>query len=237
MIRSPFPVQRKPVPPAQFGDLAKMFQEVLRVYPEMQRMHQEMMSAKENTHAAIAKVKQGPAGLQGPPGLHAQAPSVQQVAAEVLKYIPKPKDGKNVPGEKGKDGKSVSVDEVLKELFSPERMDLQKVIEMRLDPHVQNLRRLVMRGGGDTVAAGSGVSISQSGGVKTISASVSLTVITVTGTVNDSNKTFTAASQPTLLNINGAFYQQTGGSYTWTYVAGTITLNQPVGTGGQIFGI
>lgn len=69
------------------------------------------------------------------------------------------------------------------------------------------------------------------------SASNGLTIITITGTVDDSNVTFTATTQPTLLNINGAFYQNTGGAITWTYVAGTITLSIPVGTGGQIYGL
>lgn len=62
-------------------------------------------------------------------------------------------------------------------------------------------------------------------------------VITVSGTIDDSNVTFTAASQPTLLFINGAAYQTTGGSITWSYLAGTITLSSPVGVGGSIFGV
>lgn len=95
------------------------------------------------------------------------------------------------------------------------------------------------RGGGDTVVAGSGVTIVETvDGTKKISASSSgFNVIAVTGTINDSNLIFNAASQPTLLNINGAFYQQTGGAITWTYVAGVITLSSPVGTGGSIYGI
>lgn len=64
-----------------------------------------------------------------------------------------------------------------------------------------------------------------------------LSIITVTGTIDDSNVTFTAASQPTLLFINGLCYQTTGGSITWTYVAGTITISSPIGTGGSIFGV
>lgn len=64
-----------------------------------------------------------------------------------------------------------------------------------------------------------------------------LTPIPVSGTINDSNVTFTSATEPTVLCINGPIYQKTGGAYTWTWVAGTITLNQPVGTGGSIFGL
>lgn len=62
-------------------------------------------------------------------------------------------------------------------------------------------------------------------------------IITVTGTINDSNVSFTAGSQPTVLDINGAVYSPTGGAITWTYSSGSITLSSPVGTGGSIFGI
>jgi len=73
----------------------------------------------------------------------------------------------------------------------------------------------------------------------TISASgtASLTPITISGAVDDANVTFTSTTEPTLLIINGASYQQTGGSITWTYVGGTITLSSPVGVGGSIYGL
>lgn len=97
------------------------------------------------------------------------------------------------------------------------------------------------RGGGDTVVAGTNVTFGKdANGNKVINAtggSGGFSIITVTGAIDDSNVTFTALTEPTLLNINGAFYKKTGGSYTWTYVTGTITLNVAVGTGGSIFGI
>ncbi len=69
------------------------------------------------------------------------------------------------------------------------------------------------------------------------SSSSGITIIAVTGTIDDSNVTFAATAEPTLLNINGAFYDKTGGAITWTYVVGVITLSSPIGTGGAIFGI
>ncbi len=95
------------------------------------------------------------------------------------------------------------------------------------------------RGGGDTVKAGTNVTITtDANGKKVISVTpAALAIIAVSGTIDDSNKTFTAASQPTLLNINGSFYAPTGGNITWTYVAGTITLSSLIGTGGSIFGV
>jgi len=68
-------------------------------------------------------------------------------------------------------------------------------------------------------------------------ASSGLTILVATGTIDDSNVVFTFTQEPTLININGAFYQKTGGAITWTYLAGTVTLSVPVGTGGSIYGI
>ena len=64
----------------------------------------------------------------------------------------------------------------------------------------------------------------------------SLNFETPTGAVDDSNTSFTVANEPKLLNINGAVYTEGVGIYT-SYVAGTITLSSPVGTGGFIISI
>ena len=66
-----------------------------------------------------------------------------------------------------------------------------------------------------------------------------LTILTVTGTIDDSNTTFTLTSEPTVLVINGGVYKQTGGAITWTWTLGTLTaeLSSPIGTGGNIFGL
>lgn len=93
--------------------------------------------------------------------------------------------------------------------------------------------------------AGTGVTItSNSVGERldvTISASGSgaFSVLSATGTIDDSNKDFVFASQPTLIIINGAAYQTTGGAITWTWNSGTTTatLSQPVGTGGSIYAL
>jgi hypothetical protein len=92
----------------------------------------------------------------------------------------------------------------------------QYIRMLRVDP---NTNRLLVSGTGGG-GGGGGISI-----------------ITVTGTVNDTNETFAASSQPTVLVINGETYSPTGGEITWTYVGGTITLSSPVGIGGSIFGM
>lgn len=60
-----------------------------------------------------------------------------------------------------------------------------------------------------------------------------LTLESPTGTVDDSNVIFTVIHQPLYININGAQYTVGTGLYI-SYLAGTITLSSPVGTGGFI---
>jgi len=56
---------------------------------------------------------------------------------------------------------------------------------------------------------------------------------TPTGTVDDSNTSFTVSNEPFFINVNGAIYEEGDGLYS-SYVAGTITLSSPVGQGGFI---
>lgn len=67
-----------------------------------------------------------------------------------------------------------------------------------------------------------------------VSISGSLTILTATGTVDDSNTSFSFASAPTLVVINGALYRD-GHGYTLSGL--NITTDSPVGVGGDIFGI
>lgn len=62
----------------------------------------------------------------------------------------------------------------------------------------------------------------------------SLAVLTATGAMDDSNTSFTFASEPTLVNINGATYVHGHG----VTISGTnVTTDNPVGTGGFIYGL
>lgn len=66
---------------------------------------------------------------------------------------------------------------------------------------------------------------------------IAITLLAATGAVNDTNTAFTFTSQPSVIVINGAVYQQTGGAITWTWADPTATLSVAVGSGGSIFGI
>lgn len=63
----------------------------------------------------------------------------------------------------------------------------------------------------------------------------SLSVLEITGgTVDDSNTVFTFASEPTLVNVNTAVYRNGVGV---TITGTTVTLDNPVGTDGDIYGL
>ena len=160
-------------------------------------------------------------GIPGPQGEKGDMPTVDinEIARVAALLVPQPKDG-----EKGESGKDAEVEKVYTYII--ERITKEKPLDIS---HVRNAQGFIkdgikyrfeelMKGGGSTSSSG-------------------ISIITITGTIDDSNTSFTATSQPTLLNINGAFYQKTGGAITWTYVAGTITLSSAVGTGGSIYGI
>lgn len=87
---------------------------------------------------------------------------------------------------------------------------------------------------------GSGVSsVTQTGRTVTvdIAGGTGLTKLTVTGTIDDSNVTFTTSSVPVYMIINGSMYASgdtSGGIVMWTAVGTTVTLAFPVGSGGAI---
>lgn len=102
---------------------------------------------------------------------------------------------------------------------------------------------------GATYKVGQGLYASYSGGAITLSSPVGtggfiqswynatgtaqLTPETPSGTINDSNVTFTVSHEPLYIDVNGAQYRVGQGIYA-SYLAGTITLSSPVGTGGFI---
>jgi hypothetical protein len=64
--------------------------------------------------------------------------------------------------------------------------------------------------------------------------SSSVSILVATGTVDDSNVTFTFASTPHIVVVNGMSYVNGHGV---TIVTTTATLDSPAGTGGYIYGI
>lgn len=125
---------------------------------------------------------------------------------------------------------------------------LKKKIKITdLEGHAQTMRALesqikqgigYLHGGGDTLANGAGYTLVRNAN-GTVSLSISgagTNILIATGTVDDSNTFFTFVSKPKIINVNGAFYRE---NFGWSWDDGTLTatLDNPVGTGGDIYGL
>lgn len=170
--------------------------------------------------AEIDRVKGLKRGEDGLPGLNAQPVDEEALVSKVLSKVPLPE-----PGPKGDKGDTLALDDIITAVVK--RIQKGDVL------HINNVKgagafiKDGIRYRFEELMHGSGSSTSTSG----------ITLIAVNGVINDSNVTFTVTTNPTLLNINGAFYKNTGGAITWTFLAGTITLSSPVGTGGNIYAV
>ena len=121
--------------------------------------------------------------------------------------------GISIKGDPGKDA-NMTAEKIVQRINSGSALiDVSKIKNL---PRAER-RRVKMGGGG--------------GG--------SLNILTATGDINDTNRTFTFTAVPSLVVVNGIMYRSTGGvgSITWTISGLTVTLSQAVGTDGDIYGI
>lgn len=220
------------------------------------KLHEDFLhkvAQVEHTLANPIKGDSGKDGRHGAKGDKGDPPPLQDVIVGLLPYVPKPpvidheKIATLAAGKiklpiipKPKDGKDAVVDhEKLAQIV------IDKLAEGKLlkPEHIDGLanqmtglrNHVAVRGGGDTVTAGTGVIITTSNGVKTINAAgTGYSILTATGTINDSNKVFTFVSTPILVVVNNNIYKNGNGV---TIVGTTATLDSVVGTGGSIFAL
>lgn len=248
LIKSPV---RLPLPSRQVLDQAMGFQSLLRVLQELEGLKNEWQTAVDEARKATAEIKrtqrgdigaQGPRGFsvkgdrgeqgikgekgdkgdkgeQGEAGMDGFMPDINSVAAEVLSRIRQPEDGK--------DADIHMIAGAVVDSIKKRKLLKGEHIEGWQDPEVLLNRfhaRGGVRGGGDTVEAGSGVTITRSNGKATITASGSgVTFETPTGTVNGSNKTFTATATPKYIVADGVTYFENDG-YTLAGLTITTTV-------------
>lgn len=159
----------------------------------------------------------------------------------------KPKDGEN--------GMDADEERIIEELSKripnmPEIPDLEeydKTVESRLEEIKKHIKRSINGFPGVRLLSAlmdTNISNPSDGEVltyngttgrweNTTASSGAYSILTATGTVDDTNTIFTFVSKPTEIVINGLSYIENNG---WTWSAGTATIFTPVGTGGSIYG-
>lgn len=169
----------------------------------------------------------GIAGLDGEDGADADEQSILEALQEIL---PTPKDGSpDTPEE---------IVIKLQTLKGEKRLDAKAIKNLPKFTR-EVIREMGAHGGAyeTPIKAGTNITVRKdASGAFVISSTAGgsgLTKETPSGIINDSNVTFTVTHEPFFINVNGAIYEVGDGAYA-SYVAGTITLNYPVGTGGFI---
>lgn len=249
------------------GELFAGFHGVPQLKHELEQMmlrHEEEHNQKlQELDAAIAnalKIQKGDkpiAGVDYPIPKNGKSVDHHEVVADVLKKIPPPSNGKDAVVDykkvaklavqllpKANAGKSVDENTIIKKVIGAltsgkTKLHIKHVEGFKegLEQTLAPIRHLAAgnRGGGDTIAAGSNVTVSVVNGVKVISATAGAsTILAATGSVDNSNLIFTFASTPQMVVVNGSNYRNGHGV---AIVGVTATLDSPVGTGGDIYGI
>lgn len=173
------------------------------------------------------------------------SPDPKDVANIVLKSIPKIDEQRIInkiakqikPSLKIIQDRTVIDEDALIEKFLDSPKFKDKITG--IDNMIKVLDRRYIHGGGDTVSAGTNVTITNVNGTKQINATSGgfSTLTLISGDIDDTNTVFVFSDVPSGVIINGSMYlagQTSGGVVMWTNIGATVTLANPVGTGGSI---
>lgn len=221
----------------------------------MKREHEaklaELDKAMSQVHHLATVVHKGEPGKDAPPVdvsaivNHIQSnirvpkdgisPVVDEVKIAKLAalYVPKPKDGKDAM-----DIDHEVIAEKAVELLKKKKLKLEHIGDFKdgLEQTMRPIRSLMagFRGGGDTVSAGSNITITNVGGSKVISSTggSGFTQLTATETPNGSRTAFTfaaASAQPTYLVVDNVWMKAIAksGTVNWTWLGTVATLTIP----------
>lgn len=182
--------------------------------------------------------------IQGDPG---ESVDFEQVVASVLERMPEVKHGispdpdliatrvitRLKEGKKDKKGESVVdipaiIDAVIGHLKDKKVLTKEHIggldAEISSYRHQMAMRQAGQHGGGDTLQAGAGQTLTRNNnGTVTLTVPTgSVTPLTPVGAVNGSNTSYTVASEPTSVIADGVTYFAGAG---YTYLALTITMD------------
>jgi hypothetical protein len=231
------------------ADLLRVHDHFLKTIEEWKGSLEEAKSFAREIQAQAERIKSLPKGekgdsVQGPPGKDVD---IEEVVARVLRALPELKDGKDADEEvivsrvlgsirTPKDGESPTIDHdqiadtVLEKLTKGKKLKIEHVDGLRNEVdsyrHQMAMKQAGQHGGGDTVAAGTNISITRNAnGTTTISSTGgSSTPLLATGVVNGVNAVFGVTARPTSVVSDGTTYFEGSG---YSYAALSITFDVP----------
>lgn len=210
--------------------LAKMMNDLMKI-------HKDFMAKADDIAMKVSSIKQGAPGVSIP-GRPGRSPSREELLAIIRPLIPKVRNGKDADEDRIarkvlallppiRDGRDSSPEEVAEHIKKGRKLTVDDIAGLR-----QNLSQIrgeaskkgYLHGGGDTIRAGAGVTLTRnSDGTTTISAvSSGLGIETPVGAVDGSNTSYTVSNEPLFIMADGMVRFEGEG---YTYLAGTITMD------------
>jgi hypothetical protein len=178
---------------------------------------------------------QGPQGQQGPRGFAGEPGRDGRDGRNGI-------DGRD--GKNGKDGITPAVDDLIEKVIAELEKRPANERLVTKEELTNFLKRGGFRGGGDTVAAGSNVTITRANGITTISSSAGggFTTLAPTETPNGTRTVFTfstATAKPSFIIVDNVWMQATtkAGTVNWTWNNGTKQATCTVAPTDDIIGI
>lgn len=172
-----------------------------------------------NAIASRVKVKHGTTPLAG-----ADYPTWEQIKAYIDTSKTPVLQTTVVRETKSDDGMKDSIDKRFKQL------------ELLIRNMSRNAGK--RRGGGDSIVAGSNITVTRVGGRRSIASSAGggsgFTELTATGTINSVNAAFTFTEKPDYIVKDGVFMKENKG---WTWSSGTLTATLDVPPDVDIYGV
>lgn len=211
----------------------------------MDTIAQSEIKLFQRLDARLAQIKNGKDGRDGTDGKDGK-PGAKGDKGEPGPIGRSLFGGTGADGVAGKDGSPdtpIEVRDKLETLKDEERLDasaiknLPKAVERMASYNVLTPHALLNHSDVDFSGILSGQSIQWNGTrwiPYTPGSGSGLNYLAATGTVDDSNVTFTFVSIPTLVAVNGALYKNGGGV---TIVGTTATLDSPAGIQGSVYGL
>lgn len=181
-------------------------------------------------------------GVDGDPGESADEDAIQaRLYDKLVQALPPPEKGEpGVPGVSPEIDHEELADTLIEKLKSDKPLTVEHIggLKEQMDKYWQQVHKRfasgVVSGGGDSVTAGTNVTITTVNGRKVISASSGsgFSELTATGTVNGVNAAFTFTQQPSYIVADGVWMKVNHG-WTWSSPTATLTV-APVDT---IYGV
>lgn len=192
----------------------------LSIHDQHDKEHERQISEWDETSKHLTSIEhlkgdQGEPGMNGEDGI---SPNIEEIVQAVLPRLPSPKDGE--PGTSGKDADEDKIlDKLIKRLQKEKPLDISHIRNAQtfMKDGIKYKIEELMKGGG-TTTGGSGLNY----------------IALVSGSIDNTNTTFTFAKTPTIIVVNGSSYIN-GAGVTITGTTGVIA--SPAGVGGSVYAI